>query len=89
MARKLGKMRSLATSLVLAGGAIFGTAASADYQGTPSCFQQVEDECATEWQAWGYRNYEDCYQHEPCYYCMDYYHCGWLDYYAPGKPRPY
>ncbi len=88
MSRKIGKVRALAASLVLAGAAILNTSASAYYQNPPDCFQQVEDECATEWQAWGYRSYDDCFRLEPCYYCMQYYHCGWSDYYAPGKPRP-
>jgi hypothetical protein len=83
----LGKTRALAASLVLAGAAICNTSASAYYQ-PPNCYQQVEEECATEWQAWGYRSYDDCFRLEPCYYCMQYYHCGWSDYYAPGKPRP-
>jgi hypothetical protein len=90
MSRKLilGKIRVVAASLALAGAAISSTTASAYYQAPSNCFQQVEQECTTEWQAWGYRSYEDCYNHEPCNYCMQYYHCGWMDYYAPGKPRP-
>jgi hypothetical protein len=87
MPGKLRKMFGLAASMVLAGGAISSSSASAFYQ-PPNCYTEVQEECATEWQAWGYRSYDDCFRLEPCYYCMQYYHCGWSDYYAPGKPRP-
>lgn len=88
MSRKLmfGKTRALMASLVLAGAAISGTAASAQF-GDPGCSQAVYDECTTEWQAWGYRNLADCQRLEPCYYCMYGYLCGYSDYWAPGKPR--
>ena len=90
MSRKLmlGRIRALAASLVLAGAAISSTPASADYQTSTNCWQQVGDECSTEWQAWGYRTYDDCVRIEPCAYCTNWYHCGWIDYYPPGKPRP-
>ncbi len=86
MARILGKTRALAASLVLAGAAMFNTAASAEYYpGDPDCWQQVISECSTKWQAWGYHNYADCARVEPCMYCMNGYMCGWIDYWAPGK----
>ena len=84
----MGKTRALAASLVLAGAAIFGSAASATSTwGDPNCSQAVYNECSTEWAAWGYRNVEDCQRLEPCYYCMNGYLCGYSDYWAPGKPR--
>lgn len=90
MSRKLmlAKTRTLAASLVLAGAAIFSSAASAQYTwGEPGCYQAVESECTTEWQNWGYRNLQDCQRLEPCYYCLYGYLCGYSDYWAPGKPR--
>ncbi len=88
MTRKLfmGRTRALMASLVLAGAAISGTSASAQF-GDPECGQAVYEECTTEWQAWGYRNVEDCQRLEPCYYCYYGYLCGYSDYWAPGKPR--
>ena len=70
-------MRTLAASLVLAGAAIFSTAASAEFQyGSPECRQAAIAECATMWQAYGYPNYADCVLVEPCYACNAGYICG-------------
>ena len=78
MSRKLliGKTRTLAASLVLAGAAIFGTAASAQWNDPPAC-EELESECAANYRAWGYRTYEDCYNHELCYACWGGYLCGY------------
>ena len=78
MTRKLGKARALAASLVLAGAAIFNTAASAQWD-SPNCWYEVEDQCATEWQNWGYRTLADCERLEPCYVCLYGYLCGYDD----------
>lgn len=74
----MGKTRALAAALVLAGGAIFGTAASAQYNWdpTPECYNGVIAQCATQYQTWGYATYEDCVRVEPCYYCLSGYMCG-------------
>ncbi|HET9637845.1 MAG TPA: hypothetical protein VFP12_01410 [Allosphingosinicella sp.] len=87
MSRKLmlGKLRTLAASLVLAGAAISGTTASAQSGPGPNCHYDIISECATKWQAWGYHNYDDCARVEPCMYCLNGYLCGWIDYWAPGK----
>lgn len=80
MARRLGKTRALAAALVLAGAAIFGTAASAQFQyGDPECRQEAIAGCAANWQAYGYPNYEDCVLVEPCYACNAGYMCGFYD----------
>ncbi len=93
MSGKTGKVRALAASLVLAGAAIFGTAASAQYGGiSPECRQEAVTACATMWQAYGYRTYEDCAQYEPCFHCMAGYMCPFYDFtYAvrPDAGRPW
>lgn len=78
MSRKsmVGKTRALAASLALVGAAIFGTAASAQWNDPPPC-DQLESECAAKYQTWGYRTYEDCVQHEWCYACAGGYLCGY------------
>ena len=90
MTRKLmmGKTRALAASLVLAGSAIFGTAASAQYTPSGECWDNVVALCDANYQAWGYRTSADCSQHEWCYFCAGGYLCGYdpRDYYTAAKP---
>ena len=59
MARKLGKARALAASLVLAGAAIFSTAASAQSSRDGPARRQSAP-MRHQWQAYGYPNYADC-----------------------------
>lgn len=89
MARKLGRTRALAASLVLAGAAIFGTAASAQYYPniSPECRQEAVAECATMWQAYGYRSYADCAQYQPCYHCLAGYMCPFYDFTYAVEPE--
>ncbi len=84
MAMKFGKTRALAASLVLAGAAIFGTAASAQYTPSGECWDNVVALCNANYQAWGYRTSSDCSQHEWCYFCAGGYLCGYdpRDYYT-------
>lgn len=62
----------LVASLVLAGGAISGTAASAQYGGSGSgCWNAVVSECSWYWNEWGYGSNWECSQMEPCLVCPD------------------
>lgn len=76
MARKLGTIRALAGSLALVGAAILGTAASANWTEPPAC-QDLVSACTANYQAWGYRNYQECYNHVLCYACWGGYLCGY------------
>ena len=73
MSRRLNirKTMGLAASLVLAGAAIFSTAASAKGLGPrdPACDQRVINACATNWQVLGYAQYEHCVLGQPCLAC--------------------
>ena len=73
MFRKLDrKTFGRAASLVLAGGAISGTAASAQYSYQSSgCWDQVMSACEVQWQAWGLTSYSDCGPMEACQVCPD------------------
>jgi len=74
MFRKLNrKTFGLAASLVLAGGAISGTAASAQYYDGPlgGCWDQISSMCNLHWQAWSYMSYAECETAESCYACPD------------------
>ena len=73
MFRKIsGKTFGLAASLVLAGGAICATAASAQHTAElGGCSEQISSMCNSNWQSWGYMGYWDCYQGESCYACPD------------------
>lgn len=92
MSRKLmlGKARALAASLVLAGAAIFSTAASANWTEPPAC-QDLEAACTANYQAWGYRNYQECYNHVLCYACWGGYLCGYdpRDAVKPDTAKPW
>jgi hypothetical protein len=81
MSRKLvmGKIRAMAASLVLASAAISSSAAATEYWESPTCWYDVEAACTAEWQAWGYRSYDDCARLEPCYVCLYGYLCGYDD----------
>ncbi|HEY0131510.1 MAG TPA: hypothetical protein VGB57_08895 [Allosphingosinicella sp.] len=68
------KTAALAASLTLAGGAIFGTAASAQYTYpypylSSPCWDQVMSDCEVKWQAWGLTSYSDCGPMEACQVC--------------------
>ena len=66
------KTFGLAASLVLAGGAICGTAASAQYTGPlGGCFDRTATLCNLNWQAWSYSSYSECETAEACYACPD------------------
>ena len=71
MSKNLRKATALAVSLVFASATIFGTAASAKGLGPrdPVCDQRVINECATEWQALGYAEYQHCVWGQPCLEC--------------------
>ncbi len=74
MFRKLNrKTFGLAASLVLAGGAISGTAASAQNYSGPlgGCWDRTATLCGLNWQAWSYMSYSDCEVAEACYACPD------------------
>lgn len=71
----LGRTRALAASLVLASAAIAGTPASAQWTEPPAC-EDLEPQCAANYQAWGYSSYADCYRHLLCYACWGGYLCG-------------
>lgn len=73
MFRKLNrKTFGLAGSLVLAGGAISGTAASAQYTGPMGgCSIEMSSQCDSHWQNWGYTSHSECYHAESCYACPD------------------
>ncbi|MGA9582052.1 MAG: hypothetical protein WBR13_08805 [Allosphingosinicella sp.] len=77
MKRKLliGKARALAASLVLAGAAISGTSASAQWTEPPAC-EDLEAECAANYLARNYLTPEECYRHLLCYSCWGGYMCG-------------
>ena len=73
MSRKsnLRKTTALAASLALAGGTIFGTAASAQhnpYLASP-CWEQVMSQCEVRWQEWGLTTSSDCAPLEACQVC--------------------
>jgi hypothetical protein len=84
MSKRL-KTTALAASLALAGGAVFATAASAQYaQMNSGCWDQVMNQCGWQWQAWGLTSYSDCQPLEACQVCQDSNgnNCptiGWLD----------
>ncbi|MEA3010474.1 MAG: hypothetical protein QOJ91_2166 [Sphingomonadales bacterium] len=81
MFRKLGKKTILAASLALAGGAIFGTAASARIPPRdPVCDQRVANECVTTWQSLGFWDYDNCVGYQQCMQCppIPGYMCGGL-----------
>ena len=90
MARKLGKTRALAASLVLAGSAMFGIPAQAQYVPGGECWDEIVGLCNANYQAWGYRNSAECAQHEWCYYCAGGYLCGydprWPYYNGSNRP---
>jgi hypothetical protein len=74
MFRKLNrKTFGLAASLVLAGGAIVGTAASAQYASPPpaGCSDLFFSECNSHWENWGYTSHWDCTVTETCQLCPD------------------
>lgn len=74
MFRKINrKTLGLAASLVLAGGAISGTAASAQNYSGPlgGCYDQISTLCNSHWQNWDYSGYADCHQAESCWACPD------------------
>ncbi|HYW16086.1 MAG TPA: hypothetical protein VE891_08030 [Allosphingosinicella sp.] len=73
---------------MLAGAAIFGSAASAqfDYSISPECRQEAVAECGTMWQAYGYRSYEDCAKYQPCFHCLAGYMCPIYDFTYAVKP---
>lgn len=67
------KTFGLVASLVLAGGAIVGTAASAQYAspGPAGCSDGFFSECNSHWQNWGYTTFGDCSETETCELCPD------------------
>ena len=73
MARKLrfGKTIGLAASLVLAGAAIVGSAASARIgpPRDPACDQRVANACVSTWQTLGWSTYQDCVSGQQCIEC--------------------
>lgn len=75
MSRKLNMRKAaaaLAASLVIAGGAISGTAASAQYSGPMGgCYDQISTMCNSHWQNWGYSSYNDCHSAESCWVCPE------------------
>lgn len=88
MFRKLDrKTFALAASLVFAGGAISGTAASAhpgqySYFG-PECWAQVASDCTNDQQALGYGSIQVCAQREGCIHCdRDGHDCFEIDYWV-------
>lgn len=62
---------ALAASLVLAGAAIFGSAASAGIgpPRDPACDQRVANECVSTWQTKGWSSYQDCVGGQQCLEC--------------------
>src|SRR5688572_9879179 len=82
MPGKSRKTLGLAASLMLAGAAIFSTAASAQYGGQ-GCWEQVQSQCTTQYQAWGYGTEQQCAQQAPCLYCPrdghDCFEIDWFD----------
>lgn len=85
MFRKLNrKTLGVAASLALAGGAICGTAASAQYnEPLGGCWDEISGMCNANWQNWGYMSFSECQTAESCYACPDAAsNCqaiGWLD----------
>jgi hypothetical protein len=80
------KTLGLAACLVLAGGAICATAASAQntYTGPlGGCWDQTATLCNLHAQEWNYSGYWECYTAEACYACPDSnVNCpaiGWID----------
>lgn len=89
MRRTLRKTFGLAASLMLAGAATFGTAASAQESG-PACWARVQNQCTYQYQAWGYVSEQDCAQQEPCRVCPrdghTCYEIDWIDRDFVGRP---
>ena len=85
MSRKLNirKPTALAASLVLAGAAILGSAASAGIgpPRDPACDARVANECVGTWQTKGWASYQECVSGQQCLECPPNY--GYLCYY-PG-----
>jgi hypothetical protein len=88
----LRKTAALAGSLVIAGAAIIAMPASArgPLPPDPACVSQVQNDCSTRWQSYGYRTYDDCVADQTCKVC-NVYLCGGI-YYATettdvGKPE--
>lgn len=79
MSRNLNarKRLALATSLVLAGGMLFSSAASAiaipPFPRDPACDQQMVTECVSTWQSLGYWSYDHCVAHRQCVECPPWY----------------
>jgi hypothetical protein len=69
------KKTALAASLVLAGAAIFSSAASAipPPVRNPVCDQYMANACITTWQVLGYGNYAHCVAHRQCAECPPWY----------------
>ncbi|HEY0131509.1 MAG TPA: hypothetical protein VGB57_08890 [Allosphingosinicella sp.] len=65
------KTTALAVSLVFASATIFGSAASAGYgpPRDPACDQRAANNCASNWQALGWPNYELCVGGQQCLEC--------------------
>lgn len=95
---KLRKTTGLVASLVLAGAAILGSAASAGIgpPRNPVCDQRVANECVTTWQTLGWSSYQDCVSGQQCIECPPNYgylcpYAGMYDDWAvePSAARPW
>jgi len=85
----MSKMLKMRKSLVLAGMAIFAAPATArgPLPPDPACVAQVQTDCTTHWQGYGYHTYQDCVDDQTCKVC-NVYLCGGVWYMATGKADP-
>ena len=93
MLRKLQmRKRALAASVVLASAGIFAGPAGArgPLPPDPACVAQVQNDCSTNWQIYGYHKYDDCVTDQTCKVC-NVYLCGGIFYATAtadlGKPE--
>lgn len=88
MVRKLQtrKRTAFALAMAFAGAAIVAAPAGArgPLPPDPACVAQVQNDCTTNWQVRGYRNYNDCVTDQTCIVC-NVYLCGGI-FYATAKP---
>jgi cytochrome c5 len=73
---------TFATALVLASASIMAgpAAARAGPPPNPVCEQAVKDDCAVNWQTYGYQQYDHCVWGRTCTICYGGYLCGIFSY---------